>query len=317
VTHPHWDHDDWRAVRGHPKLIDGPGEVRKRDFTVLGFAGRHADLGAAAIQYRNTIFVIETDGLRICHVGDNGPITPALRESIGQVDLLMLPVDSEHRVLTDEQARQWIDALAPRLVIPMHYRVPGLSLEGTANLGTMDEWASFQKRFTRIPSDSLTLDPSALPGPGAGEALAFTLPGEKPSPREAPAAGGREALEARRKGEIAAAEGDLTTALAQFARAAELDPANADVLQKIGFLHLGTRRPDRAVEFFTRAVQAAGTADPRSASLGWLGAGMALDLLGRREEALAAYGSVVRLAVNDENQVDQARRYLDSPYRED
>jgi len=43
----------------------------------------------------------------------------------------------------------------------------------------------------------------------------------------------------------------------------------------------------------------------------------ALDLLGRHEEAKSAYRSVVQLAVNDENQVDQARRYLDSPYRED
>ena len=44
---------------------------------------------------------------------------------------------------------------------------------------------------------------------------------------------------------------------------------------------------------------------------------MALDLLGRRQEAIAAYKKVIELGVNEDHQVDEARGHLESPYTED
>lgn len=322
VTHSHWDHAAWRAVRGDPKLMDGPGTLQGDDFAVQGIAGRHADTGGKGIGHRNTIFVVETGGLRFCHLGDNGPLGegggPAAE--IGAVDVLMIPIDSEKRVLTYEQAKAWITALSPRIVVPMHYRVPGVSLEQVAALGTLQEWLSGQEGFVRLASDTLTFgagrETPDLPPKGARAVRVLTLVGERAVDPVAPVAGRAEAAEAKRSAEVAVAEGDLATALAEFTRAAALDPADAEVMQKIGFLHLGGARPDRALEFLERAAQLAGT-DSRRASLSWLGAGMALDLMARRPEAIAAYEKVIALGVNDEHQVDQARRYRESPYRED
>jgi hypothetical protein len=45
--------------------------------------------------------------------------------------------------------------------------------------------------------------------------------------------------------------------------------------------------------------------------------GMALDLLGRREDAKAAYRRVIELGVNDDHEVDRARLYLETPYSDD
>lgn len=316
VTHPHWDHNAWREVRGGPKVIEEPGRVEGKDFVITGIAGRHAETGGASINWRNTIYLVETGGVRLCHLGDNGPVTPELKTLIGAVDVLMLPVDGEKRVLTYDQADGWIDALSPRLVLPMHYRLPGLALDQITGIGTIDEWLSLQPQAIRLARDTIVLDPLTLPPPGARQVEVLTLPGQRPPDPNAPAPGKATAIEARHKAELAAAAGDNVTALAQFERAASLDPSDAAALEKIGYLQLGAARPDRALEFFQKAV-AACAADPKSGSLAWLGMGMALDLLGRREEATTAYRKVVDLGVNDQHQVDEARGYLESPYTED
>ena len=301
VTHGHWDHSAWRQVRGHPKLIDKPEKVDGKQFVIHGFAGRHAELAGGSTAYSNIIYVVETGGLRFCNLGDNGPVTDELRLAIGPVDVLMIPVDKENRVLTYDQAKAWVDALTPRIVIPMHYRVPGRTLPGVTHLGTVDEWVSRQPRFERRQTDTIDLDPATLPPRGDRLVVVLTLPGETPPGPDAAKAGRAEAIAARKKGELAAAGGDLVTALAEFTRAVDLDPSDMEIVEKVGYLQLASGRPDRALEYFTR-------------SGAWLGMGMALDLLGRRQEAIEAYRKVIELGVNDDHQIDRAKVYLENPY---
>ena len=107
------------------------------------------------------------------------------------------------------------------------------------------------------------------------------------------------------------------TALAELLKASRALPDDAEVLFKLGYLYLSGGRPDRALEQFRAGSRAAGEQDPRSASLCWLGAGMALDLMGRRDDARSAYTRVMALGINDELQLDNARRYLEEPYQAD
>lgn len=318
VTHPHWDHDAWRSVWGDPKVMQGPGTMKRRDVVVRGFEGRHADVGGASIDWRNTVYVIETGGVRLCHLGDNGPVpgSPGLADAIGPVDVLMLPVDAERRVLSYDEAAAWIEALSPRIVVPIHYRIPVLSLENITGIGTIDGWlASLPEGLVwqaRGPGP-VELKPDSLPQ--AGQRHVWLLlrqgqkaPGRAPLP-SAPAA----AQQARERADIALAQGDVATALQNLLIVVAALPHDAEALHRIGFLYLDARRPDRALEFFRK-----GTAgDTRAASLCRLGSGMALDLLGRREEAIDAYRDVIALGINDDLQVDNARRWLEGPYAED
>jgi L-ascorbate metabolism protein UlaG (beta-lactamase superfamily) len=323
VTHPHWDHDAASAVRGSPRVVRGPGSFEMKDVRVTGLEGRHAVTGGAQIGFANTVYVIETGGIRLCHPGDNGPLeeSPALAGAIGAVDALLLAIDSERRVLSYDAAAAWMKALAPRLVIPMHYRVPGVTFEQVTGLGTIDEWLTGQPGYRRLEGDTIELgpgpDPDAWPVPGSLAVRVPRLPGERRTNEKPAMAGRAEAVEAKRRAEIAVAGGDTATAIDQFQKAALLDPSDAEVLHKIGFLQMAVKRPDLAADFLTRAARTAGMSDVRLSSLSWLGAGMALDLLGRRDEARAAYQAVVDLGVNDENQADQARAYLQEPYQED
>ena len=323
VTHPHWDHNAYRRVRGKARPVLSPGEVKGKGFTVVGYAGRHAAIGGDLVDYVNTVYVVETGGVRFCHLGDNGPVEESrhLVESIGPVDVLMIPVDAEQRVLTYAQVTAWIEALSPRVVIPMHYKVPGLSLEHVTGIGTLGEWLSRMPSgidVTILDDDDVTIGSEGgvpLPaGDGTHEVWVFTLEGQR---EQEHTPGLAEATDAKARAGEALAAGDTATALAELQTAARALPDDAEIRLKMGFLYLSGGRPDRAVEHFSHGAESAGENDRRSASLCWLGAGMALDLLERRDEALLAYVKVIDLGLNDELQLDHARRYIEEPYEAD
>src|SRR2546430_16006401 len=69
----------------------------------------------------NTIWLLELDGLRIAHLGDNGPLTEANLEELGRVDILMMPIDARHHILKEAEVEAIRKALRPRILIPMHY----------------------------------------------------------------------------------------------------------------------------------------------------------------------------------------------------
>jgi L-ascorbate metabolism protein UlaG (beta-lactamase superfamily) len=104
------------VIRSTAGTIDTPaGEV-------VAVASEH-DAAAGTQRGPNTIFVLTLGGVRFAHLGDFGQA--ALRdeqaEAIGFIDLLFVPVGG--RVTTDgAQARAIVDRLAPRWVVPMHYR---------------------------------------------------------------------------------------------------------------------------------------------------------------------------------------------------
>lgn len=73
----------------------------------------------------NAVWVIEMDGLVICHLGDLGhELTPAQVKAIGKVDVLMVPVGGIYTI-NGETAKKVVEQLQPKhFVLPMHYGVP-------------------------------------------------------------------------------------------------------------------------------------------------------------------------------------------------
>ena len=71
---------------------------------------------------KNTVFVIEIDGINLCHLGDLGhPLSPHLLEEIGSVDVLFVPA-GEISTISVDTAVELVRQLNPIIVIPMHYR---------------------------------------------------------------------------------------------------------------------------------------------------------------------------------------------------
>jgi len=126
VSHQHFDHNYTAAVKGKYETFTGPGAHRVGEVKVTGIHSWH-DEQMGAKRGPNTIFVIEADGLRICHMGDLGAI-PGKEEltELGDMDYVMVPVGGTY-TLDPSGADRLIGLIDPKVVVPMHYGMrPGL-----------------------------------------------------------------------------------------------------------------------------------------------------------------------------------------------
>ena len=77
----------------------------------------------------NTLYLIEVEGIHILHCGDLGQdfLDDKQLEEIGSVDILMIPVGGFFTI-NAKQAVGIINQIEPKIVIPMHYKIPKLSI---------------------------------------------------------------------------------------------------------------------------------------------------------------------------------------------
>jgi L-ascorbate metabolism protein UlaG (beta-lactamase superfamily) len=128
VTHEHMDHNAVDVIGGEAVVIRSTaGRFESPIGEVVGIASEHDDV-AGTLRGPNTIFRFELDGVRFSHLGDFGQaaLRPEQRDAIGEVDVLFLPVGGGPTV-GGQSAADIVHAVAPRLVVPMHYRTPAIS----------------------------------------------------------------------------------------------------------------------------------------------------------------------------------------------
>ncbi len=151
------DHNYVEGVSGDPTIIDGPGEYEVSGILITGIASRSATEQTA----RNTIYVVEMDDLRLCHLGDLMKVPKNnLVESVGDVDVLMVPVGGRD-TLDALQAMETISLLQPKIVIPMHYRT---SLFGP-ELEPLDRFLREMGVKEPVPQPKLNVTRGSLPEP--------------------------------------------------------------------------------------------------------------------------------------------------------
>ena len=156
VSHQHFDHNAVTVVKGRPRVVQEPGEHRIGAVTVQGVSTFH-DREQGAKRGPNIVFVIEADGLRVCHLGDLGhPLSAAQLERIGRVDVLLVPVGGTFTIDARE-ASDLVAAVSPRIAVPMHYKTAYINFPITG-----------LEAFTRLhapvsPRDTLEVTADSLP----------------------------------------------------------------------------------------------------------------------------------------------------------
>ena len=128
ITHEHFDHNAAEVIDGEPVVIRSTaGRLESPVGEVVAIASEHDD-AAGTVRGPNTIFRFTLDGITFCHLGDFGQ--PALRseqrEAIGEIDVLIIPVGGGPTI-GGEQAAALVRSVAPRLVVPMHYRTTAVN----------------------------------------------------------------------------------------------------------------------------------------------------------------------------------------------
>ena len=179
ITHPHFDHDGgefmgrtvpWPAGQ---HVLREPGTHTVGDIRLRGVRGKHAEPYGKEFGQRNRIWLLEVDGVRIAHLGDNGPLTEANIATLGRIDILMIPIDAAYHILKEPEIGEIRAALRPRVLIPMHYRHPDLEVsdDSPAGLGPIEPWLAQQSNVRRLGRHRAVFSAGALPD--AGEIVVF------------------------------------------------------------------------------------------------------------------------------------------------
>ena len=128
VSHQHFDHNYTDGVSGNPQIINEPGEFSIKGFEIKGIKSFH-DNDDGKSRGENIIFTIDTEDIKLCHMGDLGHVlTPEQIQEIGKVDILMIPVGGFYTIDAD-QAVQVVNQINPRVVLPMHYKPENSTLQ--------------------------------------------------------------------------------------------------------------------------------------------------------------------------------------------
>ena len=133
VSHGHFDHNYTAAVKGKPMLIDCVGKQRAGG---IDFYGEHTfhDPKQGKLRGDNVVFSFTVDGIRSCHLGDLGEAyNEEIVKKIGSVDVLFIPIGGTYTI-DAKQAKAYIEAIAPKIAIPMHYR----PIDGCLDIASAD-----------------------------------------------------------------------------------------------------------------------------------------------------------------------------------
>jgi L-ascorbate metabolism protein UlaG (beta-lactamase superfamily) len=126
VSHPHPSHSYDNGISGEYRLVKGPGEYEISGVLILGISTYHDSIKGQS-RGKNTVYLMEVDGVAICHLGDIGHVPgDEMVEEMGNVDMLLVPVGGVSTI-NAAMAAEVIRKLEPKIVIPMHYKTPQTS----------------------------------------------------------------------------------------------------------------------------------------------------------------------------------------------
>ena len=164
ITHPHFDHDAVGTVTNAPTIIRDP--FRRVDgdaFSLTSLLDHHAKGFGADYGAWNIIFTLESEGIRFCHWGDNQPLlTDAQWAQLGEIDILTLPIEDGAHLLELDEVEEVILRLKPRIVMPAHYHIAGIT-NPDAGLTGIEGWLARQANVRRLETHTVALTKSELP----------------------------------------------------------------------------------------------------------------------------------------------------------
>ena len=157
ISHQHSGHNSLSAVGNKPRVISTPGEYEVAGVFVIGIGTFH-DAEQGISKGKNTIYLIEIDEMRVCHLGDLGHVlSPQQAEELGNVEVLLLPVGGLSTI-DAKAALETVRTLNPNIVIPMHYHT-----DLTPHLDPIDRFLNEMGMKEINRQNRLTVSRSSLP----------------------------------------------------------------------------------------------------------------------------------------------------------
>jgi len=132
ISHQHVDHDCASIIKGSPAVFAETGSFSSNAIEIMGIKSYH-DMEHGWERGDNTIFCLDIDGMRVCHLGDLGHLlTDDQLLAMGNVDILILPTGGK-ATIDPADAKITVDIVKPAIAIPMHFNTGRLTLPYKTN----------------------------------------------------------------------------------------------------------------------------------------------------------------------------------------
>jgi L-ascorbate metabolism protein UlaG (beta-lactamase superfamily) len=116
-------HNYVKGIRGKAFEITGPGEYELGGVFITGVVINGKTQQRSTDTVRNTIYVIDYNGLKVVHLGELNSVPNQTEvEGLGEVNVALVPIGGKTS-LNAAKAAEVISLLEPSIVIPMHYGV--------------------------------------------------------------------------------------------------------------------------------------------------------------------------------------------------
>lgn len=183
-THAHFDHDALDKIDANMLLDRMGGSFELGDVKITGLADKHQCVAPGSVPWTeavkqfegredictdnfrhmdNTMYLIETGGMRLLMWGDNRPEpTAEIKAMIKDIDVVFVPVDGSEHILDYKQADAVMAMTNAKIGIPHHYLVPETTYF-TSTLLPAKEWTETHEH-TLLDEPSVTLTTADLEG---------------------------------------------------------------------------------------------------------------------------------------------------------
>lgn len=140
VSHEHSDHSNISIVKkahDNLKIINEAGEYEFGGIYIQAVPAYHDDKNGKELG-ETLMFTIRAEDMVVAHLGNLGQslLTDEQLEELNGVDILIVPVGGPYS-FKGLQAAKIVTQIDPRIVIPMHYKIPGI------NIAKMEDASSF------------------------------------------------------------------------------------------------------------------------------------------------------------------------------
>lgn len=153
-------------VPGNPRLLYEPGVYQVDKLKVEGIRMVHDRVGGRRFGV-NVAWKWNQSRINILHLGGAAaPISVEQKILMGRPDVLLVPVGGGPKAYNPEEAKQAVETLNPKMVIPTQFRTSAASKEGCDLVG-VDNFLSLMSGVpVRRSGNTMSLNPSNLPSQG-------------------------------------------------------------------------------------------------------------------------------------------------------
>ncbi|WP_353929841.1 MBL fold metallo-hydrolase [Okeanomitos corallinicola TIOX110] len=152
------------GLPGNPQLIYQPGVYEFKGLRFQGISIDHDRIGGKRFG-KNTAWKWSQGGVNILHLGGAAaPISIEQKILTGRPDVALVPVGGSDKAYNAQEAKQAVEVLNPKLVIPTHYRTQAAD-PNSCDITPVDDFLALMPgvNVRRSNGDTMAVNAQGLP----------------------------------------------------------------------------------------------------------------------------------------------------------